>query len=89
MSEQKAQSIEHLQEEWRNPYLQWYAAGMPAFNTKDISPWKQIAIKFKTMEDRQAFGELVHCFVSEKTNYIWYPEKTREKNITSKVVEDV
>ena len=43
-----ASSVEDLQNEWRNPYLQWHAAGMPAFNTGDLSPYKQIKVKFKT-----------------------------------------
>ena len=83
-----AHTIEDLQNEWRNPYLQWYAAGMPVFNTHDISPNKQLKLKFNTIEDREAFAELTRCSLTEKTNMIWYPDKGREKNIMNKIIED-
>lgn len=83
-----ATTIEELQNEWRNPYLQWYAAGMPAFNTYDISPHKQIKLKFKTLEDRQAFAELAGYPLTDKTNVIWYPDKGREKNMMNRIIED-
>lgn len=83
-----AQTHEELQNRWMDPYMQWYAAGMPAFITDDLSPYKQIIFKFKTMEDRQAFAELIGQQLTEKTNVIWYPEKKREKNIMSQIVED-
>lgn len=83
-----AQTHEDLQKFWMDPYLQWYAAGMPGFNTEDLSPYKQIIFKFKTMEDRQAFAELIGQKLTEKTNAIWHPEKKREKNITNQIIED-
>jgi len=88
MIEEKAKNHEHLQKEWRNPYMQWYAAGMPAYVTKDLSPYKQLIVKFKTMEDRNAFAELVEQKITEKTNVIWIPMKERENNIDSKWIED-
>lgn len=83
-----ANTVEELQNQWRNPYLQWYAAGMPAFNTADISPYKQIKLKFKTLEDRKAFAELTGYPLTDKTNVIWYPDKGREKNIMNRIIED-
>lgn len=83
-----ASTVEDLQNEWRNPYLQWYAAGMPAFNTGDLSPHKQIKVKFKTMEDRQAFADLLGYSLTEKTAVVWYPDKGREKNNMNRIVED-
>lgn len=82
-------TVEELQDNWRNPYMQWYAAGMPAFATGDLSPWKQIKIKFKTMDDRQAFAERVNFSLTEKTAVIWFPDKGREKNNMNRIVEDV
>lgn len=75
-----ANSVEELQRWWMDPYKQWYAAGMPGFVTKDLAPWKQITIKFKTKEDRQAFAELIGQQLTDKTAVIWYPEKKREQN---------
>lgn len=78
---------EDLQAEWKNPYLQWYAAGMPAFNTGDLKPYKQIKVKFKAVEDRQAFAELTGYSLTEKTAVVWYPDKSREKNNMNRIVE--
>lgn len=83
-----ANTHEELQNEWRNPYLQWYAAGMPAFNTGDLSPFKQIRVKFRTMEDRKAFAEVTGYQLTEKTHSLWYPDKPRTKNMMNRIVED-
>ena len=61
---------------------------MPVFNTHDISPYNQLKLKFNTIEDREAFAELIRCSLTEKTNMIWYPDKGREKNIMNKIIED-
>ena len=82
-------TVKELQDEWKNPYLQWWAAGMPTFETYDISPWKQLTIYFETMEDRKAFSDLFDYNMTEKTNVVWYPAKLPEKNITTKIVEEV
>jgi len=79
-----------LQNEWRNPYLQWWAAGMPSFETLNLESWKQISVQFKTKEDRQAFAELLGYELTERTNVIWYPAeaKQREQNITNGYVDE-
>jgi hypothetical protein len=82
-------SVEQLQNDWRDPYRQWYAAGMPAFYTANLEPWKQIKILFKTMDDRNKFAQVVNQQLTEKTNVLWYPEKDRESNITNGYIEDV
>lgn len=82
-------TIEQLQNDWRDPYRQWYAAGMPAFYTANLEPWKQIKIFFKTKEDRERFTKVVNQPISDKTNVIWYPEKDREPNNTNRYIEDV
>lgn len=82
-------TIEQLQNDWRDPYRQWYAAGMPAFYTANLEPWKQIKIFFKTKEDRERFTQVVNQPISDKTNVIWYPEKDREPNNMNRYIEDV
>lgn len=84
----KIDTVEELQNDWRDPYRQWYAAGMPTFECVNLEPWKQIKIKFKTMEDRQNFGEKLGYDLTEKTNVVWYPEKSRERNSMNRYVED-
>ena len=84
----KAYTIKQLQNEWRNPYLQWWAAGMPSFNTQKLDPWKQITIKFKTKEDRQAFSDLFQYELSDKTPVVWYPHKGKESNIKTGYIDE-
>jgi hypothetical protein len=81
-------SIEELQNNWMDPYFQWFSAGMPAFTTDNLEPWKQIFIKFETKEDRQAFGELIKQSLTDKTTVVWFPEKKREQNNMNRIVED-
>ncbi len=87
-TEMKAYNKKQLQNEWRNPYLQWWAAGMPSFETQKLDPWKQITIKFKTKEDRQAFSELYDYELTDKTPVVWYPKKDRESNIKNGYVDE-
>jgi hypothetical protein len=81
-------TVEELQKHWRDPYLQWWAAGMPSFNQQDKSPLKQILVKFRTKEDREHFAETFGYKLTDKTDVIWYPIKERDKNSTSRYVED-
>ena len=80
-------TAEDLQKNWADPYLQWYAAGMPAFVTHNLAPWKQIVVKFPTMEDRQAFAERCGYILTEKTGVVWHPNKIPEKNNMNRIVE--
>lgn len=83
-----ATSVEELQRWWMDPYKQWYAAGMPVFVTAELKPEKQITIKFKTKEDRQAFADLINQQLTDKTNMIYYPEKQRAKNNMNRIEGD-
>jgi hypothetical protein len=84
----KVDTVERLQEEWRDPYRQWYAAGMPAFATDYLKAWKQIKVCFRTKEDREAFSKLVGKKFTDKTNLMWFPDKPQEENKTNRYVED-
>ena len=88
MHDKHVNTLQELQSEWYNPYVQWYAAGMPSFNTYNLKQYKQIRMKFRTQEDRAKFIELTGLPVTEKTNAIWFPFKEREANILNRVVED-
>jgi hypothetical protein len=81
-------SVEDLQLHWRDPYLQWWAAGMPSFDQQSKDPWKQISIKFRTKEDRKLFGELLNYKLTDKTAVVWYPSKDRDPNSKSRYVEE-
>lgn len=81
-------TLEELQNEWRNPYLQWWAAGMPSFETLNLGPWRKLTVNFKTREDRQKFAELFGYKITDKTIVFWYPEKERERNNMNRYVDD-
>ena len=80
-------TVKELQEQWRDPYLTWYALGMPSFDQRDKSPLKQIMIKFKTKEDREHFAETLDYKLTDRTDVVWYPNKERVKNSTNRYVE--
>jgi|TARA_R110001606_G_scaffold341698_1_gene490008 hypothetical protein len=78
---------EQLQKEWRNQYVQWYAAGMPTFQAKKKDVFKQIAVKFKSEEDRNHFSDKMEYNLTKKTNVVYYPARGREENMTNRYVE--
>lgn len=82
-------TVEELQNDWRDPYRQWWAAGMPTFTTQNLEPWKQIKVYFKTREDREKFQELINQSLTDKTNVVWHPAKDRDPNMMNRYVEDV
>ena len=78
-----------LQQEWRNQFVQWYAAGMPAFTQPIVEPYKRLHVNFKTKEDRIHFGEKFGYKLTEKTPYIHFPDRPREVKQTSKWEDDI
>lgn len=76
-----------LQKEWRNQYVQWYAAGLPTFHAEERAVYKQISVKFKDKEDRMAFGKKLGYNLTDKTNAIFFPAKSREENSTSRYID--
>lgn len=81
-------TVEDLQNNWRDPYIQWWAAGMPSYDQQQNIPFKQIKIKFRTRADREHFAETLDYQLTDRTNVVWYPAKDRDKNSTSRYVED-
>lgn len=84
----KVTTVEELQKNWRDPYLLWYALGMPSYDQQDAEPWKQLTVKFRTKEDREHFSNLYDYNLTEKANAIWYPKKERHANILNRYIED-
>ena len=66
------ESLGQPQNDWRT---EW--EDMPEYsNTKQIH--RQIIVHFKNEEDFQKFGEVVDHPLTDRTTFIWYPQ--REKN---------
>lgn len=81
-------TVDELQNHWRDPYLQWWAAGMPSFRQPSKDPWKQIVIKFRTKEDREQFAELFGYKLTDRTDVVSYPGRERDPNSMSRYVEE-
>lgn len=60
-----------LFDERDNPEEHW--RGMPEFEQKDQTAWKQITVNFARKEDLEAFSRLINQTVTEKTRSLWYP----------------
>lgn len=85
---QPVHTHEELQQEWRNQFIQWYAAGAPAFTQPKQDPFKQLRVHFKTREDREHFGERFDYKLTDKTHILQYPNKDREVNLFNKWVDE-
>ena len=78
---------EKLKNEWKNPYAQWWAGGMPSFKTENLEPFKQIQVKFHTKEDRADFAEKLNYSLTDKSDVFFYPDKGRQKNISNQYMD--
>jgi hypothetical protein len=85
---QPVHTHEELQQEWRNQFIQWYAAGAPAFTQPKLDPFKQLRVHFKTREDREHFADRFGYKLTDKTHILAYPNKEREVNLFNKWVDD-
>ena len=74
-------TVDELQDNWRDQYAQWYAAGMPAYNNSGKVEYKQIRMKFRTKEDRAEFGKKIGAELTDRTGVISYPLKSRAVNL--------
>lgn len=81
-------TVDELQNYWRDYKLQWWAGGMPSYCSKNTEPWKQVRVKFRTQADRDHFAEATGYRLTVKTNSVWYPDREPEKNAMNRYVGD-
>lgn len=55
-----------------DPTQEW--EGMPEFDQRDKTAYRQIVLNFKTDEDAAAFGQKIGQHVTDKTRSLWYPK---------------
>ena len=48
--------------------------GMPEFNNRDLSAWRQILVSFRNDEDVSAFGERIGQKITPNVRALWYPQ---------------
>ena len=64
----------HLPANWQE---EWQ--GMPEFSSGNLNPIRTIYVHFVTVEDIQAFAELLGQTISERTKYLYYPKQTEKR----------
>lgn len=87
MLKKQIETVDELQKFWRDPYIQWWYAGMPSFNQVQKEPLKQIKVNFKTREDREHFKKTLGLNITDSTDFINYPFREKQKNITNQYKE--
>lgn len=68
-----------------NPDKEW--SGMPEFEQRDLSAYKQIIVSFTSEEDMSKFSEIVGQKIQITTKGIWYPEVKYEKRTDKAFVD--
>lgn len=62
-------------EEEAHNYMNWRGMwkGMPAYDSTDLQPLKQLTVNFSSEEDLQEFAKLLKQVINMKTKSVWYP----------------
>ena len=62
-------------EEKAHNYMNWrdLYKGMPAYDSENLQPLKQLTINFSSEEDLQDFASLLKQVINMKTKSVWYP----------------
>jgi hypothetical protein len=66
--EQADGSLVNYEEEWQ---------GMPEFESEDLTPVKTILVHFCNLNDLKEFADITGNTITEKTKFIWFPQKAR------------
>lgn len=61
-----------------DPNKEW--EGMPEFNQKDTSAFKQVIVNFENQAHMEAFAKLIGQDITIKTKSIWYPEHKMQRS---------
>ncbi len=73
---------EHNYQNWREHWK-----GMPAYESDNLEPKKQLIINFRSEEDFLKFTEVIGQKLTLKTRSVWHPEKLRDENSLKRWIE--
>lgn len=80
---------EQLERQINNPYLQWWAAGMPTYSAPGARPVKQIIVNFETREDKEEFLKLCNFEnITDKTKVTKYPQENLDVNRLNRFIDE-
>lgn len=68
--------------------LEDHWVGMPACESENLMPYKQLIVSFQNEDDMIAFGKLVGRKITKKTKSIWYPEREQIINVLTRWVDE-
>lgn len=57
-----------------------YWVDMPEFKQKNLMPWQTVNVHFRCREDRKKFEKLIGQHLTDKSQYLWFPEKILTRN---------
>lgn len=73
---------EHNLNNWREHWV-----GLPAYESTNLEPEKQLIVSFRTKEDFLAFSSVIGQQLTLKTRSVWYPERARDENSLKRWLE--
>ena len=59
-----------------DPYAEW--SNMPEFKNEDLNSVQKITVHFENQSDVDSFSALIQQKITEKTKWLWYPQKKNE-----------
>jgi len=60
--------------------------GMPEFSSVDVTPYKEIKVRFRNAEDMEEFAKLIDQRLTSATPSIWYPKAERRELVNLRYV---
>ena len=78
--------VDGLEDEPIDPNQEWQ--GMPEFEQEDLTAAYSIKVHLKTLDDLNAFAELVGQKLTEKVRSIWYPEAEMEREFDKRYISE-
>jgi hypothetical protein len=72
-------------------YMNWRALwkGMPAYESTNLQPMKQLTINFSCEEDFKDFALLIKQTINLKTKSVWYPATQNTPGSMKRWIEDL
>ena len=69
-----------------NPDWAEYWEGMPEYVHEELTPYREVKLRFASEEDIRAFEACTGLTVPKMRNWIWYPELQQEISTDKRVV---
>lgn len=78
---------EAWEEDQRSQNWKQHWKGMPSYSSENFEPVKQLIINFRTMEDYNAFAEVLKQTLTPKTKSVYWPFIEKDNNSLKRWIE--